>query len=127
MRHLDRSVRILVNRERVDHPDGLLVMQALKLSDDLPVEFGMVEAHDDQLNRSDCHRSRLSNQSVCGLPERRRSTEARRSKCNQVSQASGPNNMRGRTTLVLVPTTLGQLPTAARPAASRPFRHEQAH
>ena len=59
MLDLDLSVRVLVNRERVDHADGVFVMQSLELSDDLAVKFGVVEANDDQLNRSDRHRSRL--------------------------------------------------------------------
>ena len=36
MLHLDLSVGVLVNRERVDHADGLLVMQPLELGDDSP-------------------------------------------------------------------------------------------
>ncbi|MGB0091917.1 MAG: hypothetical protein WBP81_05225 [Solirubrobacteraceae bacterium] len=55
MRHLDLPVCILVNRERVDHAYGLLVMKPLELGDDLPVELGVVEAYDDQPNGSDCY------------------------------------------------------------------------
>ena len=55
MLHLDLSVGVLVNRERVDHTDRLLVMQSLKLSDDLAMEIGVVETNDDQLNGSDSH------------------------------------------------------------------------
>jgi hypothetical protein len=50
MLDLDRSVRVLVNRERVDHAHRLIVMQSLSLSDDLPVELAVAEAKDDQLD-----------------------------------------------------------------------------
>ena len=44
MLHLDGSVRVLVDRQRVDHTDCVFVMQSLELSDDLAVKFGVVEA-----------------------------------------------------------------------------------
>jgi hypothetical protein len=58
MHDLDLSVCVLVNRQRVDHADGLLVMQSLELGDDLSVEFGVLKTKDDQRNRSDCDQVR---------------------------------------------------------------------
>ena len=49
------AVRVLVDRDRVDHPDGVTLAQALELLDDLAVELGMLEPQDDELNRSNCH------------------------------------------------------------------------
>jgi hypothetical protein len=37
--HLNLAVRILVNRERVNHADGAFVVQPLKVGDDLPMEI----------------------------------------------------------------------------------------
>ena len=58
MLHLDLSVCVLVNGERVDHTHGVFVVQPLELGDDLSVELGMVEADDDQLDGSDGHDKR---------------------------------------------------------------------
>src|SRR3954449_3945103 len=55
--HLDRSCRVLVHRERVDHAHGVALAQALELGDDLAVELRMLEPEHDQLHRSDSHRS----------------------------------------------------------------------
>ena len=55
MRHLDLPVGVLVDGERVDHPDGVALAQPLELLDDLPVEVRVIEAEHDQLHWSDCH------------------------------------------------------------------------
>jgi hypothetical protein len=102
MLHLDLSVRVLVNRERVDHADGLLVMQPLELGDDLAVKLGVAKAYDDQLNWSNCHRSRLSNRRICGLRRRRFSNPSDTSPKYSQCRASGPAHKRAHTTLACV-------------------------
>ena len=44
MLNLDCSVGVLVNGERIDHANGALVVQALKLGDDLAVELRLAKA-----------------------------------------------------------------------------------
>jgi len=55
MLHLDLSVNVLVDRQRVDHAHGVALAQPFELGDDLAVELGMTEAENNELNRSDCH------------------------------------------------------------------------
>jgi hypothetical protein len=44
MRDLDLAVGVVVDRQGVDHPNGIAVAQPLQLLDDLAVEVQMVEA-----------------------------------------------------------------------------------
>jgi hypothetical protein len=44
-----------VNRQRVDHPHGVFIMQSLELSDDVTVEIWLLEAEDNHLDGSDSH------------------------------------------------------------------------
>ena len=53
--HLDLSVRVLVDGQRVDDAHGVALAQPLELGDDLAVELGMAEAENYELNWSDCH------------------------------------------------------------------------
>src|SRR4051794_5647733 len=47
------SVGVLVDGQRVDHPDGVVLPQPLELVDDLAVEIGFREPEHDELNGSD--------------------------------------------------------------------------
>jgi hypothetical protein len=53
--HLDLSLGVLVDRQRVDHAHGVALAQPLELGDDLAVELGVAEAENYELNWSDCH------------------------------------------------------------------------
>ena len=60
MLDLDLAAGVLVDRQRVDHAHGVVLLQALELRDDLAVELGVLEAQHDQLDRSDGHACLLS-------------------------------------------------------------------
>ena len=47
MRHLNLAVRVRVNRERVNHADGVFVVQPLKPGDDLPMKIRVLETQND--------------------------------------------------------------------------------
>ena len=53
----DVAVLVLVDREAVDHLDGVRLSEAVELGQDLTPEIGLLEAEDEQLYWSDCHRS----------------------------------------------------------------------
>jgi hypothetical protein len=55
VRYLDLSRRVLVHRERVDHPDRVARPEPLQLGDDLAVELRVVESQHDELDWSDRH------------------------------------------------------------------------
>src|SRR6185369_15433297 len=55
MLDLDLAVRVLVDRERVDHAHRVALTQPFELGDDLAVELGMVKAQHDELDRSNRH------------------------------------------------------------------------
>ena len=47
---LDLALRVLVDRERVDHADGVALAELLELLDDLPVEVRVLESEHDELD-----------------------------------------------------------------------------
>ena len=53
--NLEFAVGVLVDGERVDHPDGVAFAQPLQLGNDLTVKVGVVEPQDDELHRSNGH------------------------------------------------------------------------
>src|SRR6185312_1951714 len=53
----DVAVLVLVDRQAVDHLDGVRLSEAVELGQDLTPEIGLLEAEDEQLYWSDCHRS----------------------------------------------------------------------
>ena len=55
-------------------------MQTLKLSDDLAMKLGMVEAYDNELHRADGHGNASLNGVFAGLPENVETRRTRRSK-----------------------------------------------
>ena len=56
MLDLDLARAVLVDRQRVDHTDGVAEAEPLELRLDLTVEVGVLEAQNQQLHRSDRHR-----------------------------------------------------------------------
>jgi len=53
--HLHLTRGVLVHRERVDHPDGVVRSQPFQLRSDLSVEVRGPEAQHYELDGSDCH------------------------------------------------------------------------
>jgi hypothetical protein len=52
---LELTAGVLVDRERVDHPDGAGLPQSLEIVDDLAVEVGLREPEHEELYWSDRH------------------------------------------------------------------------
>ena len=51
----DRTLRVLVNGNRVDYSNDVVFLEPVELSEDLSLEFGLVESEYQQLDGSDNH------------------------------------------------------------------------
>src|SRR6266508_263490 len=61
---LDLAASVLVDGERVDHANNVVLLQPVELGHDLPLEIALAEAENEQLDGSECHH--VSFRQFCG-------------------------------------------------------------